>query len=120
VLNAPFIQSEVVGGHGRITGGFTQAQAEQLVSILKSQPLPFALQQVGRSMPSGAQASLPASPPIESPGASETPAPSQEAPTATPTPAPTQKYSPIPIPSDVHLPSHGPILPEIPKPTNAP
>jgi hypothetical protein len=116
VLNAPFIQSEVVGGRGRIAGGFTQAQAEDLASILKSQPLPFALQQVGQSMPSGAQGSSPASLPVGTPVASETPAGSQEAPTASPTP----KYSPIPVPSDAHLPSHGPILPEIPKPTNAP
>jgi hypothetical protein len=117
VLSAPFIYSRVDGGQGRITG-VTQAQAEDLAAFLKSQPLPFALQEVGKSLPSGTRASSPASLPGETPGVSVNPAPSQETPTSTSTPTP--KYSPIPVPSDVHLPSRGPILPEIPKPTNAP
>ncbi len=44
VISAPFIQSPITGGTGQIgggTGGFTPAEANQLVTVLKFGSLPF-------------------------------------------------------------------------------
>jgi preprotein translocase subunit SecD len=49
VISAPFIQSPITGGTGQIgggTGGFTPAEANQLVTVLKFGSLPFPVQEL--------------------------------------------------------------------------
>jgi preprotein translocase subunit SecD len=49
VMSAPYIQSQITGGEGEITGQFTQAQAKNLANILKYGALPCPMVEVGKT-----------------------------------------------------------------------
>ena len=46
VVSSPYIQSEITGGQGVITGQFTLDAAEDLAVILKTKALPFPIKYV--------------------------------------------------------------------------
>jgi hypothetical protein len=84
VQNVPYIASKITGGKGQIAGGYTEAQAVQLVTLLSSGPLPVPLQLESDSgavpQPSSGCSTVPAA--VASPGTCGEGAPSSAASTA--------------------------------------
>jgi preprotein translocase subunit SecD len=49
VQSVPYIQSQITGGEGEITGAFTEAEAKSLAAVLQSGQLPVPLREISRT-----------------------------------------------------------------------
>ncbi len=50
VYSSPTVQNEIAGGVSSITGNFTKQEATELVTLLKSRPIPYAMRITGKTV----------------------------------------------------------------------